>query len=147
SQDECIDRLAKHRRALTCSGVMLLGMTYAMFHLGQWTESFSPAALLFLLGQHTVMWVCVLAILGLGRQHLNFSNGCCAYLARASFPIYIFHQTWVIAAGYYMLTLTDRTALQVPLIIAASLILSFATYEIAKRLRITRFMFGIKTRF
>ncbi len=144
SEDEVVGRLEKYRWPLTASGAVLLILLYAVFRQGLWLEGFSPLALLFSLGRHLVMWVCILALLGLGRHCINGQSKFAAYFAKASFPLYLFHQTWVIAAGSVVLAVTDIVALEVPLIIAASFLLSMLTYELTKRLAVTRFIFGIK---
>lgn len=144
SEDEVVSRLEKYRLALTASAVVLLIVSYILSNQGIWLEGFSPLALLFSLGRHLVMWVCVLAILALGKHFLNGQNKFAAYFAKASFPVYVFHQTWVITVGYIVLAVTDIVALEVPLIIAVSFLLSILTYEITKRFAVTRFLFGIK---
>jgi peptidoglycan/LPS O-acetylase OafA/YrhL len=89
-------------------------------------------------------WVFILALLGLGRRYLNFSNKASKYMAAASFPVYLFHQTWIVVVGYYILLLTGDTTLQMILIFATSIPLTFATYELARRFSWSRALFGIK---
>lgn len=89
-------------------------------------------------------WVSILAILGLGRRYLNFTNRKTSYLSKSSFPIYLFHQQWIVASAYFALLWITSIPLQMAFIVIASAILSFATYEAFGRFSVTRFMFGIK---
>jgi peptidoglycan/LPS O-acetylase OafA/YrhL len=89
-------------------------------------------------------WVAVLAILGLGRRYLNFQNKVTAYFSKSSFSIYLFHQQWVVVAAYFTLMITPNVPLQMGIIIASSLTLTFATYEIARRIPVCRLLFGMK---
>lgn len=89
-------------------------------------------------------WVTIMALIGLGKKHLNMSNRFTAYMSRSSFAVYIFHQTWIIAAAFYVFKLTDIPALQMVLILLGSAAATFATYELCKRISITRFLFAIK---
>jgi surface polysaccharide O-acyltransferase-like enzyme len=89
-------------------------------------------------------WVTVMALIGLGRKHLNMNNRFTAYMSRSSFAVYMFHQTWIVAAAFYVFKLTDILALQMSLILFGSMTATFATYELFKRIGVTRFLFAIK---
>ena len=89
-------------------------------------------------------WVTVLAILGLGKQYLEFSNRASIYLSKASFGIYILHQQWIVIVAYFALMWTQSIPLQMVCIITASMALTFLTYEAFRRFPATRFMFGLK---
>jgi glucan biosynthesis protein C len=89
-------------------------------------------------------WVIILAILGLGKCYLDFHNGIFDYFSKASFPIYIFHQTWLVVIGYYVLSVVNNVIIQFSSIMILTFIASVLTYEIMKVVPIARFMFGIK---
>ena len=89
-------------------------------------------------------WIGILAILGMGKHYLNFTNEITKYFVKASFPIYVFHQSFVVLAGYYTLKSISLISVQVIVIIGTSFLLTILTYEIFKRIPITRFLFGIK---
>jgi surface polysaccharide O-acyltransferase-like enzyme len=91
-----------------------------------------------------VGWISVLAFLGMAQSYLNFSGKIARYLANASFGIYIFHLPWVILLSYSVFKLTDQAWLQIPIILFGSTVLTFFTYEMARRIWILRFMFGLK---
>jgi len=89
-------------------------------------------------------WLGILSFLGIAKKHLNFHNTWTDYFTNASYPIFIFHQTWIVAVAYYVFLLTSSILLQVIIIISVSFILTILTYELMKRFKLTRFLFGIK---
>lgn len=91
-------------------------------------------------------WICILAILGAGRRLLNFQNSFTRYMAKISFSLYLFHQTWIVLIGFYILQLPVSGAIQYTGILISSFIFSIFSYELCKRFKITRFIFGISQR-
>ena len=91
-----------------------------------------------------VSWLGILSLLGLGRSCLNSGNRVTRYLAEASFPIYIFHQTALVAAAYFVFRLTPAVPLQVVLILALTFAVTMAAYALFRRIPGLRFLFGIK---
>lgn len=92
---------------------------------------------------HLTTWIIILAILGLGKRYLNFSNRIWDYFAKASFPVYIFHQTWLVAIGYYILSFANNVLIQFSLIMILTFLASVLTYELIRSIPIVRRMFGI----
>lgn len=93
---------------------------------------------------HLTTWVIILAILSLGKCYLDFSNRTLDYFSKASFPIYIFHQTWLVAIGYYAIRVVNNGLIQFSVIMILTFIASVLTYEIIRPVPIARFMFGLK---
>ena len=89
-------------------------------------------------------WVTILALFGLSRCYLNNQNKLTDYFNKSSFSIYIFHQTWIIAAAYYTFKITNNPYVQMSIILVGSVIATFATYEICKRIFVARSIFGIR---
>ena len=91
-----------------------------------------------------VMWTGVLSLLGLGRRFLNFSTPAAGYFSASSFALYIFHQSWLAAIAYFVIRWISNPWLQAVAILAACLGLSLATYELCRRMALTRVLFGIR---
>lgn len=89
-------------------------------------------------------WLAVLAILAFGRQHLDFSTPFTRYMAAAAFPVYMLHQSVLVAVAYYVFLLTNDIGLQFPLILCGSLLLTFLLYEVCRRIPFVRLLLGIK---
>jgi surface polysaccharide O-acyltransferase-like enzyme len=91
-----------------------------------------------------VCWLCVLAILGWARHSFNVTGRFVTYLSKNSFGIYLFHQSWIVIIGYFVLRLTDNYWLQIPLILLGATALTFLTNEAARRVPPLRWAFRLK---
>ncbi len=89
-------------------------------------------------------WICILAILGLGHRYLNFQNTWTRYLSQSSFSCYLFHQSWIIVLGFYLLQTPLSIGLQYGIILVGSLLGSLMAHALCKRWKVLRWMFGIK---
>ncbi|MCL2592340.1 MAG: acyltransferase family protein [Defluviitaleaceae bacterium] len=89
-------------------------------------------------------WTTILVLIGFGRKYLDIKNKFTKYMVNSSFAVYIFHQTWIIVVGYYVLQAVAIPFIQMPLILVFSVILTFISYEVCKRLKVTRWLFAIK---
>lgn len=91
-----------------------------------------------------VSWLSVLTILGMARHYFNFNGKITGYLSKSSFGVYLFHQSWIVIAGFFALKLTASYWVQIPLVLISSDALTYLTYEIARRVSVLRWMFGLK---
>lgn len=139
SEDIIQEKLDKNRWYLFL-GLAVLTALNIMFQ-SVWHCSFGIAYDIF---DAFLSWIGVLSILGMGRHYLNFQNDVTGYFTRASFPIYIFHQSWIVLIGYYALKTVTSVVLQAIVIITGSFILTILTYEVFRRIHLTRLLFGIK---
>ena len=67
------------------------------------------------------------------------------YLTDAVFPVYLLHQTFIIGLAVALLPLRWPAALEGPLLIGGTFVLSFAGYELVRRLSRLRPWFGLAT--
>ncbi|MFA4876847.1 MAG: acyltransferase family protein [Methanoregula sp.] len=88
-------------------------------------------------------WTGVLALMGTGRHFFDISNRFAAYMGAASYPVYILHQAVLVAIAYYVVMLDIPPALQFMSILTLSLLLTFACYEVVRRIAVVRALFGI----
>jgi hypothetical protein len=89
-------------------------------------------------------WVMILALIGVSRYSLNFTNKVTHYLSAFSFPAYVFHQSWLVAVAYFIVPSFLSIPSQMLLIIFISFLLTYATYELCRRIPLARALFGIK---
>ncbi|MCX5559738.1 acyltransferase family protein [Streptomyces sp. NBC_00038] len=69
------------------------------------------------------------------------------YLAIGALPLYVLHQPIVVAVAYGVVGMDAPIPLKYALIVAASLALTLASYELlVRRTRLTRFLFGMRPR-
>ncbi|MFA5221769.1 MAG: hypothetical protein WC391_05755, partial [Methanoregula sp.] len=66
-----------------------------------------------------------------------------AYMGAASYPVYIIHQVVLVAIAYYVVMIAIPPALQFLVIVIFSFLLTFACYEILRRIPVVRALFGI----
>jgi glucan biosynthesis protein C len=124
---------------LTAWIVLTIGVmwTYGII-LGHYEVFWGYSAIYVLTG-----WTGVLALLGAGRHLFDITNNFAAYMSAASYPVYIIHQAILVAIAYYVVMLTVPPALQFLAIVIFSFLLTFACYEILRRLPAFRVLFGI----
>jgi surface polysaccharide O-acyltransferase-like enzyme len=89
-------------------------------------------------------WLIIVGLLGWGRRLLDRPSPALSYLAESSYPVYILHQTVIVAIGFYLVKVAPWPALSWPLLIASSVLVSFALYEGVRRVRPLRFLFGMR---
>lgn len=140
-EERVIDRLETNRRALLAAGIVLtaVGMGFHYHHI-------FTSGIVADVYQRLTGWVCILAIVGMAKRHFNFQNRSTTYLSKACFPIYVIHQTALITVAYCVFQVTSTPAVQIPLILAFSVALTFAAYELFRRIPPLRFLFDIKNR-
>jgi len=119
--------------------IFLISSIISLFVYPYWNDG-----ILHSLFRAFLAWMGILSLIGLGKKYLNFHNKWTEYLTKASYPIYIFHQTWIVVVAYYTFLLTSSLILQIVVILFGSFILTIISYEIVKRTKLTRFIFGIK---
>jgi len=66
------------------------------------------------------------------------------YLSRATLPIYTLHLTFVIVIGFYVGHWTSNVAIRFLVITIVSMLGTLALYDIVRRTRWTRFLFGMR---
>lgn len=77
-------------------------------------------------------WTTILVLLVCGRKYLNHRGRFTEYWNRASYPIYILHQTILVAASYYIVRACEGTAVRVACIWAGSFVLTVAAYWLGR---------------
>jgi hypothetical protein len=139
SDDAVQEKLQKYRFLLL--GLDVPFMVIAPF-AGKAIENYNQ--ILYEFVYFIYAWVMILAVLGLGKQYLNFTNGVTAYLSKSSFGVYVIHQQWIVITAYFVLMWIENIPLQMISIILASVVFTFLTNEVLKRFPVTRFVFGFK---
>ncbi|MBD6620734.1 acyltransferase [Komarekiella sp. 'clone 1'] len=90
-------------------------------------------------------WCWVIAILGLGQRYLAFNNSILQYCSQASYPVYLLHQTVLVAIAFYVVQWNLGIAEKFLIISTASVVIISFLYDVLiKRLNIARFFFGLK---
>lgn len=86
----------------------------------------------------------VVGLLGTGRRYLDRPSKQLSYLAEASYPLYILHQTVIVVAAFYIVKLPGPWAVQWVALLAVVVAVTFGLYEVVRRVRVLRFCFGMR---
>jgi glucans biosynthesis protein C len=89
-------------------------------------------------------WGAIAAIFGFVRGIAFTDSPSLRYLREAVFPIYILHQTVIVILAHNAQLLALRPAVEGPLLVLATFGLCFLGFEIVRRLRWLRPLFGLK---
>lgn len=89
-------------------------------------------------------WCAIAAILGFGYRLRNADSSMLRYLTAAVFPIYILHQSVIVVLAHHLKPLALPASVEGPLLILATFALCFGGYELIRRLRWLRPLFGLK---
>lgn len=73
-------------------------------------------------------WISILTLLPLGKKFFNKRTKYTEYFNKASYPIYILHQSVLVALAYYVVALTDGLFIQVFCICTGSFFLTILIY-------------------
>lgn len=135
SNDLMIERLERNIRWLT--GLFLVGtivsviIYYKFSYYGDLWVNF--------LG-----WISILVLLVAGKRFLNRRTGFTEYFNQASYPIYILHQSILVALAYYIVQANNIFLVQVSCICIGSFLLTVAAYHLISRIPVVRKLIGLK---
>lgn len=144
TSDGFINLLRKHRWPLLSGGLLAgLGM-FAIVITAGWQEGYTFAGIGFTLLRELSCWLLVLGLMGVADAHRNKPNKALIYLSRASYPVYLVHQTLLVIIAYFALKTALLPAPLFIVIMRGTLAASLGVYEVCRRFKATRFVLGIK---
>ena len=129
---------------LTAALVLLPAYLLVVSTLG-WPDGINLLAAGVALLRNLCAWMIILALMGLADTYLDRPSPVLAYLNRASFPVYVLHQSVMMVIAFYVTASGLSPALKFLAITAGTLFASLAFYEGLRHLVPTRFILGIKT--
>jgi glucans biosynthesis protein C len=143
SMREAWDWLAQWRRVSLAVAVVLLVGGLCLFESGIVARD-TPADALY---ANVFTWVWLTVFLGYGRQHWTGSSRWLAWAREASYPIYILHQTVILAVAFFVVPEPWSPGSKYWLVLGTTVAICVLLYEgVLRRFAITRVLFGIKTR-
>lgn len=90
-------------------------------------------------------WFAILTMLAYGKVYLSTNNGFIRWARDASYPIYILHQTFIIALAYFVIQMSWTATSKFWVIVSSTLLLCVLTYEyLIRRFTIVRPLFGMR---
>lgn len=88
-------------------------------------------------------WNSILVLLVFGKRKLNKRTKFTDYFNKASYPIYILHQSILVAVAYYVVQISDILLIQLLGICFGSFILTIALYHLIRMIPVVRELSGI----
>jgi glucans biosynthesis protein C len=91
-------------------------------------------------------WVWLLALVGYSRRYLNRPSPALARANEAVYPVYILHQTVIVALGFWLMDWDVAVAAKFVVISGATLLICVGMYLVIRTNPVTRVLFGMKAR-
>ncbi len=133
SNDFIIEKLEKNIKwlaALCVIGTFMSGTLYFCFsYYGDLWVNF-------------IGWITILVLLVVGKGFLDRRTGFTRYFNQASYPIYILHQSILVALAYYVVQVCDILLVQVFSICIGSFLLTVSAYHLIKLISVVRKIIG-----
>ena len=148
SNEEIQEKLRKWRWALLAAAmVMTVPNIYLRFVVRK------ASGMVFWCLYRLLRWVCLMAIMGVGKQYLNGRSKVTDYLTRSSYGFYLLHQTILIVIAHEVFRYFKSTlGFSTPeygmyfLIVGLTYAATFACYEILHRIPGVRLMLGTRVK-
>jgi len=144
TSEDFMDVLRRYRWPLLAGALVTSGAKFTIIAAGGWQDGYTLAGIGFALLNQLSAWLLILALMGIADAYLNRPSKALAYLSRASYPVYIVHQTLLIVIAYFVVQSTLSPTAQYLIIMAGTLAASLGIFELCRRFRPTRVVLGIK---
>jgi hypothetical protein len=127
-------------------GIFIFGLKYNYANLYQpGGEPFSMRYVLFNATMSIAGWSWVAFMLSLGAKYLNVKSKLVTYGNEAVLPFYIFHQTIILCAGWFVIHWNMGILSKYLIIAAISFVLIIILYEaLVRPINLVRFFFGMR---
>ncbi|NNG22159.1 acyltransferase family protein [Telluria aromaticivorans] len=91
-------------------------------------------------------WSAMVAACGFARRHLDRDGPARCYLNEAVFPVYIVHQTLIVTMAHSLQPMRLAPGVEAVVLVVLTLTLSFGVFELVRRVRLLRPLFGLAPR-
>ncbi len=89
-------------------------------------------------------WLSILVLLVAAKRFLNQRTALTGYFNQASYPVYILHQSILVALAYYVVGISGVLAVQVSCICIGSFLATMLAYHLTRLIPVVRGLVGIK---
>ena len=89
-------------------------------------------------------WLTILCLIIFGKRFLNRKTRFTEYFNKASYPIYILHQSILVALAYYVVRMNDILWVQVFCICIGSFLLTVLAYHLIRWIPVVRKIVGVR---
>jgi glucan biosynthesis protein C len=127
-------------------GCAVLGWAFICARMGVYASHGQQGPALHLVSgvvYTTLQWLPVVAILGFAHRHLNQDSPARRYLTASVFPVYILHQTVIVVCAHALKPSHLQPGVEGMLLVLVTGAASFLGYEVIRRVRLLRPLFGL----
>ncbi len=131
----------------TTLGCAVLGWAFIVACMRMYDGGSEPsqtAILIYRAVYAAEQWVAILAVLGFARRHLSVDSPARRYLTTAVFPVYILHQTVIVICAHALQPAHIYPPLEGMLLVLVTGATCFLGYEVIRRVRVLRPLFGLQ---
>jgi peptidoglycan/LPS O-acetylase OafA/YrhL len=142
-----LDLITARRREFLVAALAVAALFFASGAAGfaeRWPAGARTAYWSAVNSAYAVTWI--LALVGWARALFTRPSGGLRAANRAVYPFYILHQTVTVVAVYLLLAWAVSYWVKLPLVVAATFLVSGAAYEVIRRVRWSRPLFGLRSR-
>jgi hypothetical protein len=146
-QNNFWQQLKANVKALLVSFVVLTIIVLFFYNTVWLNQDDSTSPLLLLIGRicYSLMRVVgLLIVLALAYKYLNKKSSLLSYFNNAVYPFYILHQTIIIVLAYNLTPLALGPIIEPLVVIALTIFLCFACFEVIRRIDLLKPLFGVK---
>ncbi|WOK04839.1 acyltransferase family protein [Imperialibacter roseus] len=86
----------------------------------------------------------IFSVFAFGYKYLNHGGKALAYLSQAAYPVYILHMVFLYLGSKYIFQLDLPAPVQFLMVLVVTSVGCFATYEVIRRVKFLRPLFGLK---
>ncbi len=126
----------------------MLGWAYLTAYIGAYGGGAGApplaARLFVLLSYGAEQWLAIAAVVGFAHRHLARDNAARRYLTGAIFPVYILHQTVIVAVAHALKPSHLYPLVEGVLLVLVTAATCFLGYEAIRRVRLLRPLFGLE---
>jgi hypothetical protein len=140
SHDEAIEKALKYRYVS-----LTIGLVFAIVNIYMFIWSGKDFGLINVIAKAFAEWFMILALIGIGKNKLDFKNNVTAFMSQRSFPYYSIHFLWIVLFQYWFSgVLGNHTALLFFVPIGCAFIMTMVCAEVCLRIPILCFLMGTK---
>jgi len=144
TSESFVDILRRMRWPLLAGALLTASAKFILVATVGWQDGYTLAGIGFALLNQLSAWLMILALMGLADVYLNRPSKTLAYLSRASYPVYIVHQTVLVVIAYFVVKSSLAPTEQYLVIMLGTLIVSLGIFEVCRHFKATRIVLGIK---
>lgn len=144
NDEDYLNAIDKNKHKFLIGSVCVSPLAIILYYATLGLDIGFSAIVVQLIVGNLIMITTIVAIIGYGRKYLNKGGKILTYLNKACLPVYIMHQTILIAVAYFIAALDMRVYFRFGIIVIVTAIFTFAIYEILRRTKLFNRALGMR---